>query len=753
MSQNNCEIRAVPLRPAVPAEGSAELAVLVLIEPGWPRTESRPDLDLALVLDRSGSMSGAPLQHARQAAGAAVASLRDNDRVAVVVYDDRVDVLAELSPVRNKALMIKMLERVEARGSTALYSGWEAGAQELGRSTDEGRLKRVLLLTDGQANVGEQQPDVIGAHVSAAKHQGIQTTTLGFGTGYNETLLRAMAAFGNGNHYFVERPAQLREFFHAELAGLEATVGTDVRLEVLEGELELLDDLSAAVDGGYGLPNLLAGCGVALIFAMRLERLRTPAAVAFRLHWIHPRTGAPKSHEVRLSLPGVSRSEWEAMPEDPRVKEHFAMARVARAQAEANEHLDQGHPRRAMEALEAALLRLHDLPGAEPRTLARNLRGQIAELRNGSLSAAAKRIAASRHGGHGLAHHVFFRIHGRERGLRAMVEQGVLSLRLDDLKVPESYGGVDNPPIPRHRAAGMLMGAVAGDILLGEAPGPLSRLTFRTLEAMTGRCWFEPEEVAEALASDPPLEETADFRMRIRDQGQTWMEAGEVRADDRALARLPAIVLAGLGPFGCLQLDAALFTAVTHRDTAAVSSAIALAGMLGELMHRSSPPESSWWWKRYAELAARWETDTAYSSRDWNGPLSRLTGAWNGPLSGYVARRVPQALDRRLTVARACDGWGRGPQLMETVPTVLHILARHAHEPQEAVRRAVEDTGNPAVAAVVGAAVGALHGIEGLPGAWSGSAVVTGAHGGQRLLEVMDEALDVFTVEEREHSK
>jgi len=92
---------------------------------------------------------------------------------------------------------------------------------------------------------------------------------------------------------------------------------------------------------------------------------------------------------------------------------------------------------------------------------------------------------------------------------------------------------------------------------------------------------------------------------------------------------------------------------------------------------------------------------------------------WSGALSTFVEDQVPPALARGASVREACDRWGSGAYLLKTIPSVLFILARHAGDPEEAIVRAVTDTSdNDTIAALVGAAVGALHGRQAIPERW-----------------------------------
>ena len=127
---------------------------------------ARQPLDISLVLDRSGSMAGEKIALARQAAINAVRLLRETDRCALVVYDNEVDLVAPARTVdaTHRDLISRALNRVDARGSTDLFGGWTRGAEQIGDESAE-RLRRVLILTDGLANVGLCEPAEIVRHV------------------------------------------------------------------------------------------------------------------------------------------------------------------------------------------------------------------------------------------------------------------------------------------------------------------------------------------------------------------------------------------------------------------------------------------------------------------------------------------------------------------------------------------------------------------------------------------------------------
>jgi Ca-activated chloride channel family protein len=203
-----------------------------------PRDTGRQAVNLAFVLDRSGSMSGAKIATARQAVEDALGRLKPEDRFSIVVYDDQIDVLAESAPATPEARRraLDALHRVDARGSTNLGEGWLRGCEQVARTLSAGGVNRCLLLTDGLANQGITDRAELERHARELRERGVATTTFGVGADFDERLLQAMADAGGGNFYFIESPPQIRDHMTSEVGESLEVVARDVVVEVTGAE-------------------------------------------------------------------------------------------------------------------------------------------------------------------------------------------------------------------------------------------------------------------------------------------------------------------------------------------------------------------------------------------------------------------------------------------------------------------------------------------------------------------------------------
>jgi Ca-activated chloride channel family protein len=193
---------------------------------------ARTPVNLALVLDKSGSMQGDKIRRAKEAARQALRRLTGQDIASVVAYDDTVDVLVPATRMTDKSAALAAIERLEAGGSTALFAGVSKGAAEVMKFRDIERVNRVVLMSDGLANVGPDSPGALAELGSSLSRDGLTVSTIGLGLDYNEDLMTQLALKSDGNHYFAENATDLTRVFETELGAVLAVVAQDVTIRI-----------------------------------------------------------------------------------------------------------------------------------------------------------------------------------------------------------------------------------------------------------------------------------------------------------------------------------------------------------------------------------------------------------------------------------------------------------------------------------------------------------------------------------------
>jgi Ca-activated chloride channel homolog len=209
-------------------QNAHQVGMLVSLEGETP--VRRTPINVSLVLDRSGSMSGTPLEAAKQAATRFASFLTAADRLSVVVFDDTVATIFGPAAGGNLAA-IEAISRVHSGGSTNLSGGWLKGRKLVEQGVLEG-TNRVVLLTDGQANVGVVEPAKLVGLAEHGAARRVSTTCIGFGADFNEDLLEPMARAGGGNYWYVESDDQMASIFEGEIEGLVALAAQNVEIEV-----------------------------------------------------------------------------------------------------------------------------------------------------------------------------------------------------------------------------------------------------------------------------------------------------------------------------------------------------------------------------------------------------------------------------------------------------------------------------------------------------------------------------------------
>lgn len=336
-----------------------------------PADAARPPLNLALVLDRSGSMAGEKLAAARDAAAFLLRRLSPDDSVALVTYDDTVDTLAQSGGGVAPSDLGRIVMGVAPGGSTNLSGGWLRGREHVAASRREHRLNRVVLLTDGLANVGITQPAALVDLAAVAKvRDAITTSTIGFGADYDEALLRAMADAGGGNTWYIERPDQAPGVFEEEIEGLLSLSAQNVVVQVRPGAgarfAGVLHDypVRPAPEG----PRIEVGDIYGREPKSLLFEFHVPAAAADRdtdvgeirveAHVLTAEGGVARQ-EVTLPIRSLLSPEGHREPE---VRQEMLLVRTARAREEALRRREIGDHVGASQTLRAAIAHLRSAP-------------------------------------------------------------------------------------------------------------------------------------------------------------------------------------------------------------------------------------------------------------------------------------------------------------------------------------------------------------------------------------------------------
>jgi len=193
----------------------------------------RIPLNISIVIDRSGSMQGIKMGYAKRAAKNIIDQLKSEDIVSIVVYDNDVDTIQPPVHVIEKEKINAKINLINPQSSTNLWGGTEQGYQFVERNYKPAFVNRVLLISDGLANVGLTDSVLIRIKVQRYKDdKGISLSTFGVGLDYNETLMTDMAETGAGNYYFIDAPDKMTSIFNNELNGLLNVAAQNAELKI-----------------------------------------------------------------------------------------------------------------------------------------------------------------------------------------------------------------------------------------------------------------------------------------------------------------------------------------------------------------------------------------------------------------------------------------------------------------------------------------------------------------------------------------
>ncbi len=355
----------------------------VLIEataPSATRERSRPPVNLAFVIDRSGSMSGQKLELAKTAVAEAIDRLETRDRFSVVTYDNEVRVVVEATAATSGAKRdaLDRVRQVQPGGSTNLSGGWFAGCEQVALRLEAEAVNRALLLTDGLANVGITDADELARHAGELRDRGVSTTTFGVGTDFDEALLQAMADAGGGHFYYIADAAQIRDHIASEVGETLEVTARVVALEVVHADGVVVEAISPHRAGSQGgRTRVLLGDLVADQVVEVVLRLTFPYGDVGRETGavISPAGATDRATTHALTWTYADNATNDRQPRDRDVDRAVARQFAARARQEAVFFNRGGDFIKARWALESTAGRIRDYADGDPE-----LRSLVADL-------------------------------------------------------------------------------------------------------------------------------------------------------------------------------------------------------------------------------------------------------------------------------------------------------------------------------------------------------------------------------------
>ncbi len=388
--------------PYIPAGRAQDVFIQIDIHGKKGKTKTRLPLNVGLVIDRSGSMSGRKLTHAKAAARQLVSSMHDGDRIAIITYGSDVSVLVPSRRLDDSSRreILGAIERIVDRGGTYLSGGLQQATRSIASTLENQQLSRVILISDGQANEGITHKVGLSRLARQATRRGIAVTTMGVGLDFNEDVMTAIAEHGNGHYYYIKDAASLAGIFTRELSKLVATVARRPTLTItLDPNVELL----ALYGYEYQTRGRVLELRLPAVFAKQRRRvtlkLRVAAGGATKRSLARTELAYDDVDDSRgrrlLSLIEVSATRDEAL-----IQRSLASAVLARGQqvelAKTAQTALNDYRRGDVAAAQAQLRRqLSDAIHANKRLRSRRLRRTIRKMRRVLKSTAARPSSAA----------------------------------------------------------------------------------------------------------------------------------------------------------------------------------------------------------------------------------------------------------------------------------------------------------------------------------------------------------------------
>lgn len=342
----------------------------------------RQPLNISLVIDVSGSM-GSPISYengsysifiqqqkpnfeskldlVKKAAINAVNSMSEGDYVSVVAFDSYVNVILESLKLTkdNKNEVILKINQLTIAGATNLHGGWLEGCKQVAKNKSKEFLNRVIVLTDGQTNNGERNPDVIATDVMNVYDKGVSTTTFGVGSDFNENLLQDMANSGGGNFYYVEKEEEFSKMFSEEFDGINNIAAFDIKCKLnLEDKFKVVENYNNLKESEdfYLLPSLYKDSKMYLLFKISTESLLIKDKLLGNIEINYKNENSKDIKElINLDIQVIKEKEWNNIEDNKEMKVQEILLTVAKRKEDASNEISNGNILRAKEILSDSL--------------------------------------------------------------------------------------------------------------------------------------------------------------------------------------------------------------------------------------------------------------------------------------------------------------------------------------------------------------------------------------------------------------
>jgi Ca-activated chloride channel homolog len=369
----------------VAVETANEVAVLLeLVAPPAAALEQHPTRTLQVVLDRSGSMARR-LDGAKVALRALVDRLDPRDNFGLVIFDDDVELAVPAGPLINKDAVKRAIAAVDVGGTTNLSAGYLRGIQEARRVAAPAGAT-ILLVSDGHANAGVVDPARLEGVAAEAHRNGVNTSTLGYGLGYDEALMSAIARGGTGNNLFADEPDTAIELISGEVEGLLSlaaqAASVHVRLSPRVRSVKVLNELAVTTTPNGLQAELGSFYGdetrkLVLVFDVPgLAALGLAEVATLEFTWVE--LPALRQHMVvfPIHVNVVPGDQAAGRVPDPVVRSEMVYQRVQASKKRASERLYAGDTEAAMAEIRGAQDAVEAALAADPPT---SIAGDFAE--------------------------------------------------------------------------------------------------------------------------------------------------------------------------------------------------------------------------------------------------------------------------------------------------------------------------------------------------------------------------------------